>query len=153
MSNTQTPTGKGGRADLLGGSIGAKNSNAVEDHQRRRYPRVAGFKGDPGGPGADAARALSPQIRGRRREALEGLRSLPGACGTAEQVAAVVGRHWYVTRPRLSELKALGEIVDTGERGPSAFGGWATIYRVATAQERALFLARLAVENEKRGDL
>ena len=111
------------------------------------YPQHgAGFKGSPTGPGADGARYYQAQVKGRRLQVLQGLEKGPG---TAEQIGERVGLHWYLARPRLSELKALGFAVETGQRAPSAFGGQATVYRVTTAEERDAFLTAKAAEGAR----
>lgn len=110
-----------------------------------RYPQSPGFKGSPSGPGADAARAYEPQVSGRRRQVLDGLRGLPNARGTAEQIGERINLHWYLTRPRLSELKALGLVIETGDRARSALGGKTTVWRETTADEQAEAVNRLEV--------
>jgi predicted ArsR family transcriptional regulator len=109
------------------------------------YPDEAGFKGSASGPGADNARYYSAQVTGRRRQVLGGLDVGPG---TAEEIAVRVGLHWYLTRPRLSELKALGLVIETGERGTGALGGSVSRWRLTSSEERAQFAARKAAEGE-----
>ena len=41
---------------------------------------------------------------------------------TADEVAARIGLHWQSVRPRITELKTTGHIIDTGTRRPSAMG-------------------------------
>lgn len=118
----------------------------------QRYPLRAGHKGDPNGPGAEGAEAVTPSLGRRQQEALEALGRLPGQRGTAEDVAALIGRHWFHVRPRLSECKALGRVVIEPDRGVTGFGKPCTIYRVATADELSLFAARKAAEAEKTGE-
>lgn len=108
-----------------------------------------GFKGDPNGPGADGARYYAGQMARRQRQVLDGLGRGPK---NAEQIGAEIGLHWYLVRPRLSELEAKGAVVKTGERGRSALGGKSTMYRPATAEEASLFLARKAAADEKGPD-
>lgn len=110
------------------------------------YPDSPGFKGDPAGPGADGARYYGRQVKGRRLQVLRGLEAGPG---TAEQIAERVDLHWYLTRPRLSELKALGLVIETGERGRGALGGSVSHWRLTTTRERSDFAARKAGQNEK----
>lgn len=117
-------------------------------HGPQRYPLRAGHKGDPNGPGAEGAEAVTPSLGRRQQEALEALGRLPGQRGTAEDVAALIGRHWFHVRPRLSECKALGRVVIDPERGVTGFGKPCTIYRVATPEELSLFFARKAAESE-----
>lgn len=104
------------------------------------YPNTPGWKGD-SGVGRDAALMAAKHVKGRRALVLQGLEQGPG---TSEQVAERIGLHWYLTRPRLSDLKALGQVIETGERGRGALGGPSTIWRLTTAEERAAFAARKA---------
>jgi DNA-binding IclR family transcriptional regulator len=110
------------------------------------YPHGAGFKGANDGPGADAARYYGAQVRGRRLQVLNGLSKGPG---TAEEIGERVALHWYLTRPRISELKALGLVTATGERGRGALGGSVTRWRLTTVEERSIFAARKAAADEK----
>ena len=100
------------------------------------YPNEPGFKGAPNGTGALAATRYAPQVKGRRAQVLEGLEAGPA---TAEQLGERIGLHWYLTRPRLSELKALGFVTETGERGRGALGGEVNVWRLTTAAERSEF--------------
>jgi hypothetical protein len=97
----------------------------------------------------DAAISFAPKLGKRQAEVRQALHQYGPA--TADEIAQRIGRHWYVTRPRLSELLALGEAVKTGERRRSAYGGQQTVYRPPTEEERALFTARKAAEAEKTG--
>ncbi|HXQ47527.1 MAG TPA: hypothetical protein VN806_12975 [Caulobacteraceae bacterium] len=99
-----------------------------------RYPEAPGYKGD-SGVSREAAEHYAPQVVGRRAQVLEGLKAGPA---TAEQLGERVGLHWYLTRPRLSELKALGLVVETGARGRGALGGSVSTWRLTTAEERAI---------------
>lgn len=107
-----------------------------------------GYKGAPDGPGADGARYYAAQMGRRQRQVLDGLGAGPK---NAEQISELIGVHWYLVRPRLTELERKGLVVKTGERGRSALGGQSSLYRPTTEAERALFAARLAVEAEKFG--
>jgi hypothetical protein len=71
---------------------------------------------------------------------------------SAEQIADRTERHWYLVRPRLSELKAQGKIRDTGKRAATGMGGQTIVWRLSTPEEVALHLAREAVEAEKYGE-
>jgi hypothetical protein len=116
-----------------------------------RYPVEPGFKGAPE-TGGQAARAYAPQVRGRRRQVLDALAQGPG---TAEQIGERIGLHWYLVRPRLSELKVMGLTADSGARGTGALGGRVVVHRVTTPLERASFAAdlRSRVQNgDKRAD-
>jgi len=102
------------------------------------YPDNPGFKDDITGTGAMAARKYAPQAKGRRAQVLEGLADGPA---TAEEVGERIGLHWYLTRPRLSELQALGLVTKTGHLGLGAFGGDVNVWRLTTATERLQFEA------------
>lgn len=129
----------------LGGSGYPQATKPVLDLQPRssdgRYPETPGFKDK--GAGRDAAQAYAPQAAGRRADVLAGLARLGGR-GTAEQIGEEIGLHWYLVRPRLSELAALGQVIKTGERGLGALGGRVNVWRVTTPAERDAFAAGLA---------
>lgn len=110
------------------------------------YPISAGFKGslETGRAGAEA---VTPKLKTRHAEVLADLAA--HGPSTAEDIAARTDRHWYVTRPRISELKAQGLVVETGERRPTEMGGKTHVVRLATAEERALHHARQAIDREK----
>lgn len=114
-----------------------------------RYPEVPGFKGA-SGTGEAASAYYAAQVKGRRADVLAGLEALGGRA-TCEEIGAHIGLHFYLTRPRVSELKALGLVIETGERGHGALGGTVNRWRLTTADERSLFLARKAAEDEKAG--
>lgn len=102
------------------------------------YPHAAGHKGtiETGKLAADAFRSkLAP----RRAEVIEHLRQNGPA--TAEDIAEATGRHWYVVRPRISELKALGLVIDTGLRRETPLGGFTAVVRLSTVAEHATFMA------------
>lgn len=102
------------------------------------YPHAPGHKGA-SDTGRDAAEAFHPKLAPRRAEVIEHLRQNGPA--TAEDIAEATGRHWYVVRPRISELKALGLVTDTGLRRETPFGGRTAVVRLSTAREYADFLA------------
>lgn len=109
------------------------------------YPNHPGHKGD-SGTGRDAAMKYAPQAPTRRAQVLHGLAAGPA---TAEEIGERIDLHWYLTRPRLSELKALGYVVETGERGRGALGGSVNRWRLTTGPERFDFNARQAAKVEK----
>lgn len=103
------------------------------------YPDTPGWKGEPGGAGQKAAIDFEPKLARREAEAYAALKAIGEA--TAFEVAEQIGRHWFHVAPRLSGLKKKGLAVAVERRGVSAFGRPATIYRPATAEERAAFQA------------
>lgn len=112
-----------------------------------RYPEHPGFKGAMD-TGRDGAADMAPKVAGRRAEVLADI-ELNGP-STAEQIAARIDRHWYTTRPRISELKTMGLLVDTGERRDTGMGGKTGVVRLATPEEVALHRAQLAASAEAR---
>jgi hypothetical protein len=154
MHATKKPAerGRGGLPnDLLGGDQQEHNPhphNLQPDAEScgAVYPFAPGFKGD-ADTGRDGARKFAPKCATRQAEALEALRALGEA--SAEQIAEHTGRHWYLTRPRLSELKAQGRVQDTGRRASTGMGGRTVIWRPSTPEELALHLAREAATAEK----
>jgi len=113
-------------------------AQCAESRRKAPYPVSLGFKGDPQGPGAEGARYYADQVKGRRRQVLDALGDQPG---TAEEIGERCGLHWYLTRPRLSELKAMGLVIETGARGRGALGGSVSVWRQTTGEERAAFAA------------
>lgn len=108
------------------------------------YPETPGFKGHVE-TGREAAARFAPKVGARQREVLKALENGPAS---AEEIAEKTGRHWYLTRPRISELKQLGLCVDNGERVPSALGGKTHRVRLTTPVERSLWAARKAAEDQ-----
>ena len=101
------------------------------------FPLTPGFKDS--GTGMAAAAAFAPKLGRRQSEVLEALEAGPQ---TAEQIAQRTGRHWYLVRPRLSELKTLGLATPTGATGVGALGGRVNVWRLTTANERAAHEAK-----------
>lgn len=89
-----------------------------------RYPNSPGFKRE--GTSSLAAEQTRPQARTLRDSVLAALRRSPS---TADEVAAAIGKTVLATRPRLSELSALGLIVETSDRRRNASGKLASVYR------------------------
>lgn len=96
------------------------------------YPDTPGFKGDIE-TGREAAAAFAHKLSSRQAEVLAALADGPA---TAEQLGAKLDRHWYLIRPRISELKTKGLVVPTGRRPKSALGGKTHEVRLTTAAER-----------------
>lgn len=149
MENAKGPQGaepcEPSKVDQLGGDRREGTQRTGRRlSSRATYPHTPGFKDN--GTGKEAALAYAPKAGGRRAQVLAGLRRGPA---TAEQIAKRIDLHWYLTRPRLSELKALGMVIETGGRGAGALGGRVNVWRLTTDEERAIFNARKAVEAEK----
>lgn len=97
------------------------------------YPFTPGFKGAVE-TGREAAEAFAPKLAGRQAEVLADLEA--HGPSTAEQIADRTGRHWFHVRPRISELRAMGLVADTGARFETGLGGKTHQVRLTTAAER-----------------
>jgi len=90
-----------------------------------RYPRVAGWKS------TDTSRAAAADIEDDaatiRGKVVVVLRRGPL---TADETAARLGMGLLSVRPRLSELRRMGRIDDTGFRRPNASGKQAIVWRL-----------------------
>lgn len=73
------------------------------------YPRSPGFKERT--TSRDAARAIAPRAQTIRDQVYATLRNVWPAGLTADEVAVRIGRREFSVRPRLSELRAVGEIM------------------------------------------
>jgi DNA-binding IclR family transcriptional regulator len=104
------------------------------------YPELPGWKGA-SETGREAALAYASEAKGRRAQVLRAMADGPG---TAEEIGGRIGLHWYLTRPRLSELRNMGYVADSGERGKGALGGKVIRWRLLSRQERAEYLAKQA---------
>lgn len=103
------------------------------------YPDTTpGFKGSIE-TGREGAFGFARKLPARQAEVMADLAE--HGPSTAEQIAARTGRHWFHTRPRISELKNLGLVVDTGGRVETGMGGKTHQVRLTTAKERADWLA------------
>ncbi|QUD86954.1 hypothetical protein [Phenylobacterium montanum] len=100
-----------------------------------RYPEHPGLKG-PSDTGPAAAASFAPKAKTIRERTLLELERGPA---TAEQVAERLGLHFMIVRARCSELRALGLVADSGERGAGALGGRVIVWRATTAAEREAF--------------
>src|SRR5438105_1442059 len=78
------------------------------------YPDAPGFKAK-GGTSEQAAKAFTAPAKSLRAAVLDCIRGAAGGL-TADEVAAHLGRSNLAIRPRLSELRRQGEIVETTER-------------------------------------
>jgi len=84
------------------------------------YPETAGHK-EPT-TSAAAARLMAPKVLTLREQVLTALRVEWPSGLTADQVAAKMGRSEFSVRPRLSELRATGEIMPANIVRPNASG-------------------------------
>lgn len=92
---------------------------------------------EPEGPGwkqgetsAQAAADMAPKAATLRQMALEALREADEPL-TADEVAARLRMDRLSIRPRLTELKNLGRVVDSGQRGTTLAGKSAVKWKIA----------------------
>lgn len=93
-----------------------------DDEQRPRYPESAGFK-VAGSTSEEAARTVDAGTL--RADVLRHLREHGKA--TADEVADALGHSILGIRPRLSELRVMGRVRDSGERGINECSGKSAI--------------------------
>lgn len=93
------------------------------------YPDSPGWKAE--GTSRQAAESMAPRAAGLRDRVLCAIVAQP--C-TADEAAEIIGETVLSTRPRTSELRDLGLIVDTGIRRPNISGRPAIVWAAAAAQ-------------------
>lgn len=89
------------------------------------YPATPGYK-EPT-TSKDAAKAIEPKARGLRGMCLAAIEKQPG---TPDEIADRLGLTVLSVRPRITELKELGLIEQTGVRRKNASGRDAHVWRV-----------------------
>ena len=94
--------------------------------QPLRYPDHPGSKGDLE-TSKEAADAIAPECNQLQEMCRV---AIMWGHGTADEVAAAVGRSILSIRPRISELRAKGLIEPTTERRRNASGKSAVVWRV-----------------------
>ena len=94
----------------------------------RTYPDTPGFKS--AGPSEDAATAIAPRAPRIRDAVLDVIASNPAGF-PADEIAIALGLPVLTVRPRVSELRRLGEIRPTGNRRCNASGMTASTWRVS----------------------
>jgi predicted ArsR family transcriptional regulator len=92
------------------------------------YPDAPGFKVS--GPSEQAAQAIGGNASKLRAAVLAQFATYPGGA-TADEVAKDLDLSVLSVRPRVSELKRLGQIKETGGRRKNQSGMTATVWRVA----------------------
>ena len=92
------------------------------------YPDVPGFKAS--GPSEQAAEAMSSTASKLRAAVLAQFVQYPGGA-TADEIAKDLNLSVLSVRPRVSELKRLGEIKQTGGRRKNESGMTATVWQIA----------------------
>lgn len=95
-----------------------------------RYPETPGFKAS--GTSEEAAQAAQSNAGYYRNLCVRAL----GEHGpmTADEVAARVGADRLTIRPRMSELRKMGTIRETGERRKNASGKRASVWDLVPVQ-------------------
>ncbi len=89
-----------------------------------RYPTGPGHRDTD--TSREAASDMASRVTGLRLAVLGALRE----DRTADECAAALGESVLAIRPRLTELKRLGRITDTGERRANASGKRAIVWRL-----------------------
>lgn len=93
-----------------------------------RYPRAPGAKGTD--TSREAARKMGIRCCQLQQDVLVALREAGPFGLTAHEVAAKLGKDKMAISPRISELRALGKIVQTEERRKNASGMSAAVWRI-----------------------
>jgi predicted ArsR family transcriptional regulator len=83
-------------------------------------------------PSEQAAEAMGSTANKRRAAVLEQIAQYPGGA-TADEIAKDLDLSVLSVRPRVSELKRLGEIKQTGARRKNESGMTATVWRIEGA--------------------
>jgi len=97
------------------------------DFNAPAYPDVAGHQSG-SGTSEEAARSMDGELKGLRAECYHALGCADRGF-TADEVAIVVGRTVLAIRPRITELRRLGLIFDTGERRVNISGRRAAVWK------------------------
>lgn len=95
------------------------------------YPASPGYKAH--GTSRAAAESVKPRAATLRDKALALLKD---ASLTADEVAAKLGETVLAIRPRITELKRMGEIEDTGRVRRNASGVMASVWKIASGPPR-----------------
>lgn len=101
-----------------------------DDGERERFPLL--YPEAPGYQDTDTSKAaaewMRPEVGALHRACLEIVAVLPS---TPDEVAIIIGRDKLAIRPRMTELRALGLIEDSGERRRNPSSGLkAIVYRL-----------------------
>lgn len=110
---------------LFGSPLGRTQS------EPNRYPNHPGSKAP--GTSVESAAAVASEAQFLRGLVMIALRDRPM---TADEIAERLGRSPLSIRPRVSELRALGRIVATGERRRNASGMSAAVWALAGSEVR-----------------
>ncbi len=97
------------------------------------YPDAPGFKAS--GPSEQAATAIGTTASKLRAAVLAQFAAYPSGA-TADEVAKDLNLSVLSVRPRVSELKRLGQIRETGGRRKNQSGMTATVWRIVSSSEK-----------------
>lgn len=92
----------------------------------KSYPSAPGHRGVD--TSIAAAQALAPNLAGQRQSVFHVIELARGYGGTGDEVARKLNWNRYAVRPRLSELKNLGKIIDSGKRRRNSSGRYAIVW-------------------------
>lgn len=98
------------------------------------YPEAPGYKTlrpETSAQSAEIIQAISKTLKDRC------LSTLKGAYMTADEVAETLGKSVLSIRPRIAELHATGDVVDTGMRRENNSGHKAVVWRAKEKYEQA----------------
>lgn len=109
-----------------------------------KYPHIPAAR--PGSPETafEAAESIADAAKSREAKAFALFRSVYPAGRTADEVADHFEWERYSARPRLSQLKARGQIVDSGERRQGASGRRQVVWVAAGIEAQPSFLPLIA---------
>jgi DNA-directed RNA polymerase specialized sigma24 family protein len=111
--------------------------NYIADHdapplspaeQSARYPDVPGYRVE--GPSREAAEAIEGIAGTLRAQVREVITNCPNGI-TADEIAHRLGKSVLSIRPRVSELRRLGEIRQSGARGKNESGMSASVWVIS----------------------
>jgi hypothetical protein len=91
------------------------------------YPDAPCFKAP--GPSEEAAERVAGQAKVLRAKVIAAYQERHPAGFTADEVAAELNQSILSVRPRVSELRRSGDLIDTGQRRPNESGLKATVWR------------------------
>lgn len=94
------------------------------------------------------AEKITPHVQNDRARVLALFRT--GATYTADEVAEMSGLELFVVRPRVTDCRNAGLIVETGEVRPNRRGNRCAVLRLATRDEMAAALRRHELEDTKQ---
>ena len=92
------------------------------------YPESPGFKA--AGPSEQAAKAIAGTAKTLRDKVLQTIAATPAGI-TADEIATKLNKSPFSVRPRVSELRRLGEIRPADSRGKNESGMTASLWVVS----------------------